>query len=322
MEKDSGTYGYIYDTLNRLTEITKDGAILRKYGYDAFGNRSRKLDYTGEMPLETVYRYNLNNQLIAELTGNTETSYSYDYRGNLTGVSRGEELIKQFTFDATNRMTESMQIANGVRKHAGYHYNGLGQRVGQDIWSMEGIPTDPEQSIRYTLDITKQYHNLLQLEETQSNKNQTFYWDGNVVSMEETGEQHFYLQDDLGSPMELIDTEGRCCVAYGYDEFGVPLYNENTRFRETKAFRAFGESKECGELIEPMQPFGYTGYQMDHADGLYFAQARSYDANTGRFTSEDKIRGVLDKPITLNPYNYCWNKPLDQVDLNGMYLMT
>ncbi len=66
-----------------------------------------------------------------------------------------------------------------------------------------------------------------------------------------------------------------------------------------------------------MQPFGYTGYQMEAAGGLYFAQARRYDAENGRFISEDKLSGFTSAPFTLNRYNYCWNQPMDYVDLNG-----
>ena len=66
-----------------------------------------------------------------------------------------------------------------------------------------------------------------------------------------------------------------------------------------------------------MQPFGYTGYQMEDAGGLYFAQARRYDAENGRFVSEDKIAGFTSAPFTLNRYNYCWNQPMEHVDLNG-----
>lgn len=57
---------------------------------------------------------------------------------------------------------------------------------------------------------------------------------------------------------------------------------------------------------------------MDEVGGLYFAHARSYDAQSGRFVSEDKVRGVIETPYTMNHYVYCWNDPLLFIDLNGM----
>ena len=68
-----------------------------------------------------------------------------------------------------------------------------------------------------------------------------------------------------------------------------------------------------------MQSFGFTGYQMDGAGGLYFAQARRYDAGAGRFISEDLIKGHTAVPYTMNHYSYCFNRPMDLVDLNGMW---
>ena len=67
------------------------------------------------------------------------------------------------------------------------------------------------------------------------------------------------------------------------------------------------------------QPFGYTGYQKEEAGGLYYAQARRYDADTGRFVSEDKISGFAPAPHTLNCYNYCWNNSINYIDRNGKW---
>ncbi|MEE1342606.1 MAG: RHS repeat-associated core domain-containing protein, partial [Lachnospiraceae bacterium] len=132
-------------------------------------------------------------------------------------------------------------------------------------------------------------------------------WDGNVTGMEEEGRNHFYFQDDLGSPMRLADEAGRSEEIYGFDEFGNDI-------------RTGQDIRTAHDIFKsPMQSFGFTGYQMDEAGGLYFAQARRYDAEAGRFTSEDFIKGHIAVPYTMNHYNYCWNRPMDLVDLNGMW---
>lgn len=119
--------------------------------------------------------------------------------------------------------------------------------------------------------------------------------------MEEEGRDHFYFQDDLGSPMRLTDEAGRSEDAYGFDEFGNDIWTAKDIFQDS------------------MQSFGFTGYQMDSAGGLYFAQARRYDSGIGRFVSEDIMRGHIAVPFTMNHYSYCWNRPMDLVDLNGMW---
>ena len=258
-EGDSGHYRYEYDALNQLTGVIRDGNRLRDYTYDAFGNRSRMEDY--EQHTNTIYQYNVNNQLLIRETNGVKRNYHYDKRGNLIAVFQGEERMKQFQFDAANRMTVSSQLEGGILKQAAYQYNAFGKRTGQTLYTMENqehmpesiLPKNPEREIIYTLDMSREYYDLLGYEDAVSGKEQTFYWDSNVVSMKEEGEDIYYLQDDLGSPMHLLDEEGRSKASYGYGEFG-----------EEKQF--FGDAG--------FQPFGYTGYQKEEAGGLYYAQAR------------------------------------------------
>ena len=106
---------------------------------------------------------------------------------------------------------------------------------------------------------------------------------------------HIYLQDELGSPVRLVQSGGKRQTLYGYDEFGNDRYGNQ------------------GEL----QPFGYTGYQRDRTAGSYFAQAREYLTGPGRFAGEDINKGTIMKPGSLNDYSYCLGNPLLLVDQNG-----
>ena len=313
--EDNGCFDYAYDGVNRLIQVRKDGKLLRNYTYDAFGNRSSKTEYQTAGELTTTYHYNTKNQLVQEKTANVIKDYAYDRRGNLLSVTSGGEVLRAYEFDTVNQMSSSMGEYGGIVKKAEYQYNGLGHRINQKIWKYEQIqPENPEHQIQYTLDLTRQYYNLLQKEdsytETVTDKTpesgiQSFYWDRNVVSMEADGIQDFYLQDDLGSPVNLVNQDGQSIERYAYDEFGMPcVYREN---------------KVSGLFAGSAQPFGFNGYQMDEAGGLYFAQARRYDAGAGRFISEDLIKGHTAVPYTMNHYSYCFNRPMDLVDLNGMW---
>ena len=297
-------YYYGYDELNRLIHVSQNGKTLRSYGYDAFGNRSSKTEYQTAGELVTTYRYNTKNQLMQENDAGGTKDYAYDHRGNLLSVTSGEEVLKAYGFDAANQMSSSMGRTDGIIQKAVYQYNGLGHRMGQSIATGDAAPT---RTIRYTLDLTRQYHNLLQKttdRRTDGNllhSSQVYFWDGNVAGMEEEGRDHFYFQDDLGSPMRLTDEAGRSEEAYGFDEFGNDIRTAKDIFQDS------------------MQSFGFTGYQMDSAGGLYFAQARRYDAGAGRFVSEDFLKGHIAVPYTMNHYSYCWNRPMDLVDLNGKF---
>lgn len=301
LEQESGSYTYGYDVLGRLSEIQKDGEIQTRYGYDAFGNRTWK-EERGE---QTSYQYNALNQLVSERQGEIRKEYGYDKRGNLTAILENGAWKKRYVYGAMNRLEEAVDAAG---KQARYQYNGLGHRVGKqegvlpkekleklDPQRRVGMEIGNSRQITYTLDLTRQYYNLL--ERTEESQSQRYFWDGNVAAYEENGERNYYLQDELGSPLRIEDSAGTIKESYGYGAFGEDLYQNQ------------------GE----MQPFGYTGYQRDSVSGTYYAQAREYLAESGRFAGQDLIVGFTEYPKTLNRYNYCWNNSLIYVDYDGKF---
>jgi len=169
-----------HDPLGRLSKVTKDGEMLRTYGYDAFGNRT----HMTEGDRETAYTYNAMNQLMSRMDSMSEETYAYDRRGNLSLIMENGSLKNSYTYGALNRLE---QAVNSNGEAAAYEYNGLGHRVGKVVGSMKGpdgsypavqgmdIPNpmgnlkeqslNPETKIRYTIDLTRGYHNLLEKEE-------------------------------------------------------------------------------------------------------------------------------------------------------------
>ena len=301
LERESGQYRYGYDALGRLSEIQKDGEIQTRYGYDAFGNRTWK-EESGE---QTSYQYNALNQMVSERQGEIRKEYGYDKRGNLTAILENGAWKKQYVYGAMNRLEEAVDAAG---KQARYQYNGLGHRVGKqegvlpkekleklDPQRRVGMEIGNSRQITYTLDLTRQYYNLL--ERTEESQSQRYFWDGHVAAYEENGERNYYLQDELGSPLRIEDSAGTIKESYGYGAFGEDLYQNQGK----------------------MQPFGYTGYQRDSVSGTYYAQAREYLAESGRFAGQDLIVGFTEYPKTLNRYNYCWNNSLIYVDYDGKF---
>lgn len=295
LPEESGCYHYGYDPLGRLTEVEKDGTLLRSYQYDSFGNRTGRKDFSRNV--QNVYAYDSLNRLTEEeiiFSGDRiKKNYEYDRRGNLVGEYQENELLHGYQFGATNRLEKAW---NGTGGQAEYFYNGFGQRTGRKDGGTEE---------NYLLDLTKPYYNLLGVET--SEKRQIFYWDFNVAAVEEEGNmlQH-YLQDELGSPLRVLYSTGKG-EAYGYDEFGRDLYQPGKGEKFGNCYSRQGEH----------QPFGFTGYRYDNVGDTYFAQAREYRSDLGRFTAEDVVRGKGVKPKTLNRYGYCWGDPVNLVDLDG-----
>ena len=296
--EESGSYQYAYDGLHRLTGVEKDGKPLRSYQYDTFGNRTVMEDCT--RGIMTISEYDALNHLIRQEISKDafpedtiQKTYTYDKRGNLTGEYQDGDLLHGYAFNSMNRLEKAWD-SEGTE--AEYYYNALGQRTARST---------AEETEEYLLDLTKPYHNLLELHK--GKHRQTFYWDMNVSAMEDENRTlQYYLQDELGSPLRVLYRSGSG-AAYGYDEFGADLYDPEKKPGAGRQYSRQGEH----------QPFGFTGYRYDDISGTYFAQAREYQPGVGRFTAEDILRGRNNIPKTLNRYGYCWNNPLIFFDLNG-----
>ena len=299
--EECGNYIYRYDNLDRLTEVLKDGKLQSRYRYDAYGNRTEK--ETGEGT--THYSYNEADQLVREEGLDGERTFQYDRRGNLTAIRQGEELLRQYLYDETNRMAAA---SDGIHS-SWYQYSGAGNRTGILEYTVDppgpGNPFLPKATpagvpskrTEYVTDLTRPYHNLLQRIETAERKEtlQSYTWDTNAVFLREGERVSAYLQDELGSPVRLTELRSGRQTLYGYDEFGADL---------------FGNQGET-------QPFGYTGYQPDRTAGTSYAQAREYLPWAGRFAGRDLIKGFAELPFTLNEYGYCWNNSIGYVDRDG-----
>lgn len=218
LQEESGHYQYQYDSLNRLTQVKKGGESLSRYEYDAFNNRTRKSTENENIR----YYYNAANQLIRSEGALPVESYPYDSRGNMTSVLKGEETVNRYIYDAANRLAYA---SNSKGQAVDYQYNGLGNRVGMREYIADGtefgsagknsiqrepLPDgNPAKEVDYLLDLTKQYHNLLEKTETAEGmaSSQDYIWDTNAVFMTEGGNAHIYLQDELGSTVRLVGME-------------------------------------------------------------------------------------------------------------------
>ena len=324
MEADSGIFEYTYDPVGRLTSAVR-GEQVKRYRYDELGNRVREWGgHKYDTADWTQHTFNARNQLVKTQEGEAVKEYRYDGRGNLTNISENGHVKSRFEFDATNMMVGAFTVGKG---RAEYTYNGFRNRVGklEDLSELGKVPDpvtgiipDPVSEVRYTLDMTLPYDNLLVTKGGPGTTDQSFVWGNSLISAS-GDDSFFYLQDHLGSPIRLMG-EGEADTPLAYDEFGVPVVQA-------------GQSDH-----KSSNPFGFTGYMRDSVSGIYFAQARYYLPQAGRFNaqdahwnSENMISG--DEPFVFanlallphnhsiiqsaNLYNYCGSNPLSFIDLTG-----
>ncbi len=87
----------------------------------------------------------------------------------------------------------------------------------------------------------------------------------NKLRMQTGSDVKYFLTDHLGSTNGLADGSGNLAASTNYDSFGNAT---NTNF--------------------PTR-YQFTGREFDNFTGLHYYRARFYDANLGRFISEDPI---------------------------------
>jgi len=121
---------------------------------------------------------------------------------------------------------------------------------------------------------------------------------GNVPDyMVKGGVTYRLLSDHLGSPRLVVDvTSGAIVQRMDYDEFGQVITDTNPGF----------------------QPFGFAGGLYDRDTKLVRFGARDYDAETGRWTTEDPI-GFHGGDTNL--YGYVLNDPVNLLDPVGYNAM-
>lgn len=284
-EKVDESWAYTYDALGRLaaTTVTDNatGSVKtqKSYTYDKAGNRLSETE-NGQT---TTNSYNGLNQMVA--SGNS--SYTYDANGNLTKETAGSGQVKNYSYDADNRLDTAVVTRNGTetlnQKNA---YNGEGQRISKTEndaatrYRYQGgsvVCTDGDNSVR-AMNILGEAGNIIASERNQ----------------EAAKAYYFYNKDMRGSTTSILDGTGACAAAYQYSDFGETTVNS-----------------------EFYNEIAYTGGIWDKGTGLYYLNARYYDPGDGRFLTEDTYRGNAEEPGSLHLYAYCANNPVNYVDPSG-----
>jgi YD repeat-containing protein len=160
---------YIYDNMNRLTEVFDSGVLQATYSYDLNGNRESLVYANGT---EIIYEYNLANLVISLINKKGSailSSYEYDYYldGNQASKTDHEGVYTAYTYDDLGRLIkETEQAPAGARGQIEeqalakiYSFDTAGNR--KDMTVAKAIGEDIEQ---YTVEYEYDANNRLLIE--------------------------------------------------------------------------------------------------------------------------------------------------------------
>jgi RHS repeat-associated protein len=114
------------------------------------------------------------------------------------------------------------------------------------------------------------------------------------TSYTENGNTYYIITDHLGSPREIVESNGTILKTIDYDSFGNVIADSNPTLKI---------------------PFGFAGGLQDNDTGLVRFGYRDYDPSVGRWTARDPI-GFAGGDTNL--YGYVFSDPVNFVDLLGL----
>ena len=296
-------FSYTYDNVGNRTvmDTTRTGLTVNNslnYVYDNIYQLTQATRPLPAQPDETFNYDPLGNRLLSysqttnstigqanRLLDDSEFTYTYDNNGNL--IQKTDKATNETTDYIFNAENELIRIDIPGGSVAQYRYDALGRRIEKDV---DGVVT------RYVYD----GEDIL-LEFAGTNTQIARYTHGFGIDepliMARGGQSLFYQADGLGSIIDLTDINGAVVQSYVYDSFG-------------------NIEQHVGNVVNP---YTYTGREIDTESGLYFYRARYYDSITGRFINEGPIGfAVLKKGGDFNLYRYVQNNPVNFIDPEGL----
>ena len=331
-----GTRNYYYDQLNRLTAIEGPGNQKATYAYD---NAGRLVSLENFNKTTTAYGYDRANRLIAvenrKSNGDIIATYNYtlDANGNrikvvqnepLTPLLRPEtKLFKLFTYNqANNRLLTAGSST--------FQYDNEGQLSGKDATSYIFNYDHLLAAIKGVSSVQYSYDGRGNRQQAVHDGAATVYFNDPAGNLIMSADKVFleFLKTEYYFTSSYIHGLGLLAASvfqgnqnhslyYHYDGNGntVAVTDENQNIINTYAYSSYGLVLEEHETVR--QPFKYAGKYgvMKDANGLYYMRARYYDAEVGRFISEDPIGFATGN---VNMYSYALDNPMKYVDSRGL----
>jgi RHS repeat-associated protein len=314
VEKNGGTTettAYEYDDLNRLETITYPSDTTnypngRKvtYGYDPVGNRT----------LET--ETNTAGTVLSNKVGAFDDLNRLTKLTDLAKPESDPTRVTDFTWDRNGNQTEKIVGPGPGAVTTTYHYDvrdklvevGQGASIlGRFQYDFEGrrnVKIGEFGTEQYVYDGTSTF---LEYDQDGTLKAKYDYGSDRLIGVSRLAgslfERRYYSFDALRSVTNLSDTTGAVKASYHLDAWG------NFRFPQ--------ELNADGDTVAAKNRFAFTGYLWDKETNLFFAKARFYDPEVGRFISQDSYLGQVDDPPSLHRYFYANDNPTRYVDPTG-----
>ena len=312
---------YTYDDNNRLTQVRFNNNT-RTINYTYFDDgRIKKLtypngtytDYTYDNAgrLKTLITRKSNNSVICSYT------YTMDKLGNHTNVNSTEPFVgppplTSLTYNGTYNSENEIVTYGGST----FEHNSNGE---QDMKNGRPVSFDNIGMITSNGNRDYIYDGMRYMREANRNGQfRRYAWDirgiGNIiVEYNGSGTALYYYIHGHGLCARVNASNTNDIRYYHSDYRGstIAMTDQNENTTHQYQYLPYGAISQFEEA-DTDNPFKYVGqWGVMHEGGYhYYMRARQYDAETGRFLSEDPVWHT-------NLYPYADNNPIVMIDANG-----
>ncbi len=128
----------------------------------------------------------------------------------------------------------------------------------------------------------------------------SFHYDDSID--QSGGEEYFFVRNQQGDIIKIIDSNKDIIVEYRYDAWGNIISIEDI---------------SLNDLVSSINSYTYRGYRYDSEIQMYYLNSRFYNPFIGRFISSDGLLGEQGNVLGHNMYAYCQNNPVMYSDISG-----
>jgi RHS repeat-associated protein len=292
------SYGYNYDSGNRLTTESLNGTAAGTYSYD----RTNQLTSDGT----NTYSYDKNgNRNMAgyqnggdnEITNDGTWTYSYDAEANLTKKTKGASAETwYYGYDDHNHMTSARQEATDTGPTgtymmlATYKFDALGRRIDAEV-TQNSVTT----VTHFAYDAETVWADLNSSNQLIERRISLDGLDTYFARVMASGAAGWFLTDHLASVRDITDNTGAIVDHLTYSVFGIVLSES---------------SQANGDRIK------WQGGEYDAERGFYHFDNRDHNPATGQWVQEDPSAFGAGDPNLRRDEG---NDPINGTDPTGLY---
>ena len=337
-----GTISYTGYLWQSPTTIQYPGGGVRTTQYDALLRPTRitNKDPAANSTLDQQYTYDISGNIIHKLTKHGAYSYIYDVLDRLTATNNPTLADEAYTYDGVgNRLTASETTGNWEYNNKNqllsdtkivYNYDANGNQTKKTNMGngevQEFVYNQENEIISYKVNsvvVATYYYDPFGRrlwKEVNGNRTYSLYaHEGMIAEYDSVGtllQNYGYTPGSAFGTQPLFTTNSATTGYYQLDQLGVPqqLTTRSGAVVWSAQYKAFGYANILTNVVE--NDLRFPGQRYDSETGLNYNYFRNYDAEIGRYVTNDPI----DLLGGLNTYGYVRNNPTRFSDPLGLYL--